>query len=179
MNWIYKGKEYTQDDVLKDQYSFVYIITNLLTGKRYLGKKVFVSKRTLPPLKGKKRKRIVYKPSDWVKYWGSCKTLLADIEKFGKENFKREIINIYPNKREVNFAELRYQILYNVLDAVDTNDERLWYNENIELKFYPSKDYGSIRNAEYLRLINSEEVKIMSGTRIPPKDPNDGDKETK
>jgi hypothetical protein len=143
--WFYDGKVFTQDDVTDTMYSFLYIITNKLTNKRYVGKKVLFSKVRKPPLKGKKRVRISFRPSDWNHYWGSCKPLIADLEEFGHDSFKREIIQIFPNKREVNYAELAFQIIYSVLDDRAANGEKLWYNENINLVFYPSKDYQKQR----------------------------------
>lgn len=156
--WLYEGKEINQDTFGTDQkecehYGFVYVIKNNVTGRMYAGKKVLWSKRTLPPLKGKTRKRIVIKPSDWMKYWGSSKVVQAEIEKYGLENFSREIIGLYPDKRETNYAELRFQIMHNVLDAVDENGERIWYNENIDRIYYPTKAYGKRRAEEHGELI--------------------------
>jgi len=153
--WVFMGKEFNQDDVNDDMYSFVYIITNKVNGRKYVGKKVLFSKRTLPPLKGKSRKRIVIKPSDWIKYWGSCKTLVADMEKYGIESFTREIIGLYPDKREANYAELRFQIMHNVLDAVDEKGERVWYNENIDRIYYPTKAYGTRRANEHRVIVET------------------------
>lgn len=154
MSWIYKGSQITQADIGDDHktcphYSFVYVITNMANGRKYVGKKFLWSQRTLPPLKGQTRKRKVVKPSDWEKYYGSCKPLLADIKEFGKESFHREIIELYPDKREANFAELRFQIMHNVLDAVDENGNRIWYNENIDRIYYPSKAFGDRREREH------------------------------
>lgn len=36
--WIYNGKEVTED-VMEGNLGFVYLITNLQTGKKYVGKK--------------------------------------------------------------------------------------------------------------------------------------------
>lgn len=161
--WLYKGEEIDQDYFGDDQkecphYGFVYVITNTVSGRKYVGKKLLWSKRTLPPLKGKTRKRVVIKPSDWMKYWGSSKVVLAEIEKYGIENFTREIIGLYPDKREANFAELRYQIMHNVLDAVDEKGERIWYNENIDRIYYPTKAYGERRIKEHRELIKELSV---------------------
>ena len=158
--WLYQGKELTQDDFGAVQsecphYGFVYVITNIINGRKYVGKKVLWSKRTLPPLKGKTRKRIVIKPSDWLKYWGSSKVVQADIDKYGIENFTREIIGLYPDKRETNFAELRYQIMHNVLDAKDKNGDRIYYNENIDRIYYPTKAHGERRANEHRDIVKT------------------------
>jgi len=61
--WYYEGEEFTSE-MIEDYVGFVYLITDLTNGKKYVGKKLFVSKRKLPPLKGKTRKRTVIKESD-------------------------------------------------------------------------------------------------------------------
>ena len=59
--WTYNGEEFTSD-MIEDYVGFVYIVTMKNTGKKYLGKKLFMSTRRLAPLKGKTRKRKVVKP---------------------------------------------------------------------------------------------------------------------
>lgn len=142
--WLYEGREF-MSSMIGESYSFVYVITNSLSGKKYIGKKVFKSKRTLPALVGKKRRRIIIKESNWKEYWSSSKYVIDDIEKHGKENFTRKILYLAPDKREANYQELALQIYLNVLDAVDDNGERLYYNENIARIYYPSKKYGGER----------------------------------
>ena len=55
MDWIYEGRTYCppKDFTPKDYYGFVYVITNRALNKKYIGKKIFWRKKTLPPLKGK------------------------------------------------------------------------------------------------------------------------------
>ena len=50
--WTYKGK--AVDTVSEDYVGFVYLITNKINGKKYIGKKLAKFKKTRPPLKGKK-----------------------------------------------------------------------------------------------------------------------------
>jgi len=50
--WLYNGLPFTSDDI-GDYYGFVYRITNLCTGKQYIGRKYFVQKRK--PKGGKRR----------------------------------------------------------------------------------------------------------------------------
>ena len=84
MKWIHTPKD------IKKYAGFVYLITNIKTGKKYIGKKFFWSKRTLKPLKGKKTKRRVTKESDWKNYYGSCKKLLEDIKKLHAIQLKQK-----------------------------------------------------------------------------------------
>lgn len=147
--WVYAGVEFDPESVTREMIGFVYVIKNLISGRRYVGKKMFWQKRTLPPLKGKKRKRVKYVHSNWQKYTGSCDELNADIESLGLDNFSREIISIHANKTELNYAELQYQILHNVLDAKDEAGNRIWYNANVERIFYPSEIHGDQRTLNY------------------------------
>jgi hypothetical protein len=85
--WIYKDEPFTSEDI-GDYIGFVYLLTDP-DGKKYIGKKLFVSRRKLPPLKGKTRKRTVIKESDWKTYMDlvkRCKTLLSLIS-HSKEKF--------------------------------------------------------------------------------------------
>jgi hypothetical protein len=70
MTWYLNSEEFTSENI-GDSIGFVYRITNKTNGMKYLGKKLFVSTNRLPPLKGKTRKRIVKKESDWKSYFGS------------------------------------------------------------------------------------------------------------
>jgi len=142
--WLYNDKEFTSEDI-KENYGFCYQITNITTGKKYLGKKLFWSKRTLPPLKGKKRKRHKVVESNWKTYQSSSKYVQEAIDQTGVENFKFEIISLHPNKTETNYQELKLLILNNVLESVTETGERLFYNENIERVFYHNADQNSNR----------------------------------
>ena len=122
MSWQGVPKDYA------DYEGFVYLITNLLNGKKYVGKKSFWNYKTLKPLKGKRRKRHVKKESNWRDYWGSSKQLLADIEKYGEENFKREILSLHRNKWDLAYYEAKYQFDNEVLFRDD------WYNGIINIR---------------------------------------------
>jgi len=142
--WLYNNKEFTSE-MIGENYGFVYHIINNVNGRIYVGKKFFWSKRTLKPLKGKTRKRHVVKESDWQRYWSSSKIVTHEIDEFGKEYFTRRIVSLHPNKSETNLAELSEQIILNVLEARDEYGDRIFYNENIERKYYPSKKFDTHR----------------------------------
>ena len=142
--WLYDDKEFT-DEMIGDNYGFVYQITHILSGKRYIGRKYFYSKRTLPPLKGKKRKRHVIKESNWKVYYGSCKHLTKEIKLYGKDAYKREIISMHIDKGSTNYHELSLQIHLNVLQALNEKGERAFYNDNIFNRFYQSDKYNKER----------------------------------
>jgi len=130
--WTWRGQSFTENDVGK-WFGFVYEITNTITGKRYIGRKYFYSTNRVKQ-KGKKNRKIVRKQSDWQKYYGSSKTLIADIELHGKENFKREILSLHEGRGDVNYHELKEQIVRDVL-----NDDT-YYNDNIFTRFFRKKN---------------------------------------
>lgn len=69
-------------------YGFVYRTKNLLNGKFYIGKR-----RLLGNYKDKS-------------YFGSSIALLADIDKYGRENFQRQIV-VSQRTREIMSAKLK------------------------------------------------------------------------
>jgi len=136
-HWTHNNEPFL--DTPEDKVGFVYCITNILTGKKYIGKKSYWSKVTKKPLKGKNRKRHSRKESDWKTYCSSSKYLKEDIDLIGIENFALEILTQHTNKTELNFTELKIQIYWDVLDAVLEDNTRAFYNENINLRIYKSK----------------------------------------
>ena len=96
-------------------YGFIYMITNLDNNRKYIGKKQMVSKRTRPPLKGKKRKRIEFVESDWRTYVSSSNELVNDLQKSGKEKFKFEILRFCNNKSQLAYYEAKEQFDREVL----------------------------------------------------------------
>ena len=115
MQWTYNGK---QVDAIDEEYEgFVYLITNLTTGQKYVGKKLAKFKTTKPPLKGRKNKRRGYKESDWKTYWGSSDRLNADVETLGPENFTREILYFCKSRAEMSYIEAREQFDRRVLES--------------------------------------------------------------
>lgn len=112
--WSYNGAEFTSE-MIEDNLGFVYIVTDKKTKMKYIGKKGFFSKVTKPPLKGKKRKRRSFKESDWKKYCGSSEAVKMLVEENGLDHFDREILYLCKSKGELNYMELREQIIREVL----------------------------------------------------------------
>jgi len=115
MQWTYNGK---QVEAIDEEYEgFVYLITNLTTGQKYVGKKLAKFRTTKPPLKGRKNKRRGYKESDWKTYWGPSDRLQADVETSGPENFTREILYLCKSRAEMSYIEAREQFDRRVLES--------------------------------------------------------------
>jgi len=124
MDWLYNGQIFTNPT--SEEVGFVYLITCIPTGKKYIGKKLFWSSKTRQ-IKGKKKRFKV--ESDWQKYWSSSDELKADVQRLGPENFRRTILYICKSKGEANYLEAREQFVQGVLEYPD-----LWYNGWIIVK---------------------------------------------
>ena len=133
--WLYQGKPFTTDDI-GNLFGFVYRITNLQSGKQYIGRKYFWQKR-----KPKGGKRRVTSESDWKKYYGSSDDLKRDIREIGKDSFRREILSLHESLGKVNYEETKQLFLHNVLMEALDDGTPMYYNSNI-LGRYMRKDYG-------------------------------------
>ena len=134
MNWQYNGEVFT--DVPKGMEGFVYIITNLISNKKYIGKKHFWTRQ-----KNRKTGRRKTEESDWQNYFGSCDDLKEDVKLLGKENFSREILYLCPHKKSMSYYETYEQFNRNVLMSEE------YYNTNIGGTFYMSESeriYGLV-----------------------------------
>jgi hypothetical protein len=123
--WIYNNKPL--EEIPENAYGYVYLITNITTGRKYIGKKLFWFRKT-KVLKGKKKRLKV--ESDWKDYWSSSDELKADIAKLGINNFSREILHICPNKGLCNYLEAKEQMVRCVLE---TNQ---YYNSQVQCRVH-------------------------------------------
>lgn len=80
---------------MEKKYNYVYITTNLINGKQYVGDH----------------------SSDKLNdnYIGSGKIIKSAIKTYGKENFKREILEYFANKQDAFDAQERYINEFNTL----------------------------------------------------------------
>jgi hypothetical protein len=107
--------EVTCEAVEELPYGFIYIITNNVTGKKYIGKKQCQHVVKRPPLKGRKNKRHITKETDWKTYTSSSNEVNEDILNLGKENFKFEIVRWCCSKSELAYYEAKLQFEHDVL----------------------------------------------------------------
>ena len=128
MQWTYNGK--TVKELPEWVAGFVYEITNTKNGRKYIGKNLAKFRRSRRPLKGRINKRRYTVESDWQDYFGSSNALLEDVEKHGKQNFKREILFYCKNRGECNYVEAREQFARKVLET-----DR-YYNGHIRVRVH-------------------------------------------
>jgi hypothetical protein len=136
MSWLYESKEVTE--LPDDCVGYVYIITNTVSGRKYIGKKLAkFSKTTLKTIKlkngNKRKKRIRSKvDSDWQDYYGSSDELKRDIQILGPEKFTRQILFYCKSKAECSYIEAREQFKHQVLESDD------YYNAHIQVRVHGS-----------------------------------------
>jgi hypothetical protein len=142
--FVYDGKTVTEYDSVEKFpqgcVGFIYKITNLKSGKFYIGRKSLFSntkkkltKKELAEHTGpgkKPTKKLVTKESDWENYWGSNKTLLQEIKDNGSSHFRREILKFCFNKKQLTYWEVHFQCINEVL-LTDKS-----YNDNVLAKFF-------------------------------------------
>ena len=136
MQWMYQNT--IIEELPEDCIGFVYLITNLVSSRKYIGKKLAkFSKTTYKTVKlkngTKKKKKIRSKiDSDWRDYYGSNDQLNKDVDTLGKENFSREILFYCKSKAECSYIEAREQFTRKVLESAD------YYNGQISVRVHGS-----------------------------------------
>jgi len=117
------GKHHWVGEVDPDvYYGFVYLITNTVTGRKYIGRKFYHTYR--------KKKRV--KESNWRVYAGSCKPLKEDMQRLGKDKFTFKIICNYKTRGGVVSGEVHFQTDNDVLSPeLLPCGGRLYYNGQI------------------------------------------------
>lgn len=150
MSWTYKNQKIGDiSQFPENTFGFVYMVKHKPSNKSYIGKKVLfhnkkqkIGKRDLEKLQGVVGRRPAYKlivkESDWLNYYGSQVDIKKLLLEGKKDEFERTILKICPDKKSLTYYEVKYQMLYEVLEKPDE-----WFNDNILGKFY-SKDLSHI-----------------------------------
>tara|TARA_R110000796_G_scaffold69966_7_gene159244 strand:+ start:765 stop:1211 length:447 start_codon:yes stop_codon:yes gene_type:complete len=147
MSWTYKSQTMESiTDFPDNTHGFAYIITHIPSNKAYIGRKILqntskvkLGKKELKELEGVVGRRPSYKmaikESNWKTYWGSNKYLLELYKTEPKENFHRHILICASTKKQLTYYEVKYQMIYQVLEKPDE-----FFNDNILGKFF-TKDF--------------------------------------
>jgi hypothetical protein len=145
--WIYKGKIITEiTDMPENTFGFIYEVTHLPTGKKYLGKKQLMSitnkalgKKELALITDKRlsKKKQVIKESDWKTYYGSQTEIKQLIKDGNKEDFKREILCFVSTKKLLTYYETKYLFVNEVLEPGS-----IYFNDNVEGRYF-KKDFDT------------------------------------
>ena len=128
MNWYYKDVEYTETP--EEYQGFIYEITELRTGKKYIGKKNFWRPKILPKNSKRSRRVKTKVESDWRSYYGSNVALQRLVEEHGPEEYERVILRLCKSKGEMSYYEAKLQFDNDVL----LSDK--YYNEFIGCKIH-------------------------------------------
>jgi len=136
MTWTFKQE--IVNELPDESVGFVYLITNIVSGRKYIGKKLSKFSKTsykIVKLKNgtKKKKKIKSKvDSDWRDYYGSNDQLNKDVEILGKDKFTREILHYCTSKAECSYIEAKEQFERKVLETTD------YYNGQISVRVHGS-----------------------------------------
>jgi len=136
--WVYNNKVF--DETPEDYHGFVYMITELDTDMKYIGKKFFWKPKTLPKTKTRKRRVKTRVESDWKTYFSSSKQVQQLVEEKGADNYKREILHLCKTKGECAYWEAKLQFDHDVLLRDD------FYNGIIQCRINAShiKDLANV-----------------------------------
>lgn len=154
MSWIYKGE--TINDVTEfppNTYGFVYKVRHIPSNKTYIGKKILfftrkvkLGKKELEALGtviGRKPSyKLAVKESDWKSYHGSQKEIKQILKESKAKDWERTIMKCLPSKKLLTYFEVKYQMIYQVLEKPEE-----FFNDNILGKFY-TKDFIDIKEYE-------------------------------
>lgn len=145
--WQYQGTPLLE--IPEGITGFVYNITNLLTGKMYIGKKKFFGTKIRSIKKQQYRERV---QSDFVTYYGSNDALKADVATHGPEHFHREILLLCETPGQASYYEAKYQFHYDVIGSLR------FYNEWISIKVTKAH----LKPQHYLHSVRTDLMKILA-----------------
>jgi len=143
--WLYQDKEVKElTDMPENTFGFIYEVTHLPTGRKYLGRKQLISiqrkalgKKELALLTDKRasKKKTVTKETDWKTYYGSHPEIKQMIKDKKESEFTREILIFVPTKKQLTYYEDKYLYTKGVIEPGS-----IYFNDNISGRFF-KKDF--------------------------------------
>ena len=143
--WLYKNQEIKElTDMPENTFGYIYEITHLPTGKKYLGKKQLISvqkkalgKKELALIIDKRasKKKTVIKETDWKTYYGSQEDVKQLVKDSDLKDFKREILMFVSNKKLLTYYEDKYLYINEVIEPGSN-----YFNSNVSGRFF-KKDF--------------------------------------
>jgi hypothetical protein len=127
MKWIYSNKPF-YEELSNNYFGFVYLCEEIPTGKKYIGRKNFLAKKTRPPLKGSKRKRRSKVDSGWRDYCTSNSIIIEKCKNDGYKNFTWTILHLVESQTALKYLEAK-EIMMRDAVLLDT-----YYNMNVQIK---------------------------------------------
>ncbi len=123
--WVYKGQDY--ETTPRNYEGFVYMITDTVTGKKYIGKKSFWSTNRVD--NGKGRLVTTRVESEWKKYYSSNPEISKLSQGGNGARFRREILHLCLTKGTGSYLEAR-----EIFDRRALEQPDVYYNQYVELK---------------------------------------------
>lgn len=128
MSWVYRNKPLTKAPDSNKYIGFIYEMTYLPTGQKYIGRKRFwefkktkIGVREKARTKTRKKHKWVVKESNWKNYKSSSEIL----KNVPINQLERKILKLCRTKKEMSYYEEKYQFSKGVLES----DK--WLNGNI------------------------------------------------
>jgi len=151
MNWIYDGNQVSSvDDMPEGVYGFIYEVTHLPSGRKYLGRKqvTFTRKKKIGKRESKQIKeqkklngeravspkyKYVTKESDWKDYYGSSDEVKELLKEGSTDDFKREILEYAFHKKQLSYKETSLLFTRKVLETdeyINSNIQGKWFRKD-------------------------------------------------
>ena len=149
-----------------DWFGFIYRITELDTGREYIGKKQFSTyKRKI--VKNKKNRKKVVSDSKWRSYTGSSNELNEQISIKGINNYKFEIQSLHKTRGSLYYAEVKYQIIEDVLrEKLPDGITKKYYNKVISgVKFIPPVEHEDEIPMKVVNLISNNNFNLLENIK--------------
>lgn len=143
--WLYRTKEVRElGDMPENTFGFIYEVTHIESGKKYLGRKQLLSvqkkalgKKELALIIDKRssKKKTVIKETDWKTYYGSHPEIKQMIKDGKALEFTREILIFVSTKKQLTYYEDKYLYMNGVIEPGS-----IYYNDNVSGRFF-KKDF--------------------------------------